>query len=192
MATDPMEILNRRNAEVAKVRGYADLTEEAKSRKIEEVTQRANEEYQEAQEANKREVANRLESTKKAVFRVPVSPHSSDAEEAQIHAAYRGAFNEVSTATAGKDPHEAQEELERLLSLAERTGDKMLALAVYHRGIDLRVQGIIDSYLASRPKEEKAWNSYTEAYQEANQANSYEGLLGRGLMARAFSSEAAG
>jgi hypothetical protein len=52
MATDPMDILNRRNAEVAKIRGYADLTDEAKNRKIEEVTQKANAEYQEANEAS--------------------------------------------------------------------------------------------------------------------------------------------
>ena len=32
MAKDPTEILNQRNAEVAKIRGFADLTEEAKNR----------------------------------------------------------------------------------------------------------------------------------------------------------------
>jgi hypothetical protein len=41
MATDPVEILNRRNAEVAKIRNYADLTEEAKQRRIAEVSERA-------------------------------------------------------------------------------------------------------------------------------------------------------
>jgi hypothetical protein len=90
MATDPVEILNRRNAEVAQVRGFADLTDEAKSRKIEEVTQKANAEYQEAIEANRQEIADRLQRTKKAVFRIPVSYGATDAEEAQIHAAYRG------------------------------------------------------------------------------------------------------
>jgi hypothetical protein len=192
MATDPVEILNRRNAEVAQVRGFADLTDEAKSRKIEEVTQKANAEYQEAIEANRQEIADRLQRTKKAVFRIPVSYGATDAEEAQIHAAYRGAYNEVSAATSAKTPQEAHETLGGLLELAERSGDKMLALAIYHRGIDLGAQGIVDTYLSTRPAESRKWDSYTQAYQEANQANSFEGLLGRGLMARAFSSEAAG
>jgi hypothetical protein len=37
MATDPVEILNRRNAEVAQFCGILDLTEEAKNRRIAEV-----------------------------------------------------------------------------------------------------------------------------------------------------------
>jgi hypothetical protein len=189
MAKDPMDILTHRNAEVAQIRGYVDLTEEAKGRKIEEVTQRADAEYQEAIEANRQEIADRLEKTKKAVFRVPVSATATDAEEVQIHAAYRGVFNEVTSATAGIGPQEAHEKLESLLELAERSGDKMLALAIYHRGIDLGAQGIVDSYLSSRPTESRKWDSYTEAAQEAEQANGFEGLLGRSLMTRAFAPE---
>nr|MDQ3318355.1 hypothetical protein [Actinomycetota bacterium] len=69
---------------------------------------------------------------------------------------------------------------------------KLLATATYHRAIDLGAQGVVDAYLSTRPVASKAWESYTEAHQEANQADSFEGLLGRGMMARAFSSEAAG
>jgi hypothetical protein len=186
-----MEILNQRNAEVAKIRGYADLTEEAKNRRIEEVTQRANAEYQEAIEANEREMADRLERTKRAVFRVPVSATATDAEEAQIYAAFRSAYHDVHSATVSLEtPEQAQEELERILQQAERTGDKLLATAAYHRAIDLGAQEIVDAYLASRPQENRKWASYTEAHQEASQSRSIEGLLGRGLMARAFSSEA--
>ena len=45
MTTDPVEILNRRNTEVAQIRGYADLTEDAKNRHIAEVNERAQQEY---------------------------------------------------------------------------------------------------------------------------------------------------
>ena len=48
------QILAQRNAEVAQIRGYADLTDEAKERKIAEVTERANAEYAAAKEAEKR------------------------------------------------------------------------------------------------------------------------------------------
>ena len=188
MATDPTEILNRRNAEVAQIRGYADLTEEAKNRKIAEVNERARAAYAEAREAAARERAERLEKTKKAVFRVPVSPTATDAEAAQIHASYRAAFNDVYSSTRGAEsPGQAQEELQRVLEQAERTGDKLLARAAYHRGIDLGIQGIVDAYLAPRPAETRAWDSYTEAYHEAESARGIGGLLGGALADRAFS-----
>jgi hypothetical protein len=193
VATDPIEILNRRNAEVAKIRGFVDLTEEAKQRRIEEVSERARAEYAEAIETAERERAERMEKTEAAVFRVPISPHATDAEEAQIYAAFRSAYNDVYSATLSPESLErAREELERLLQLAGRTGDKLLARAAYHRGIDLGAQGVVDSYLSSRPSEERAWTSYTEALQEANESRGIGRILERGLTDRAFSSEAAG
>jgi hypothetical protein len=194
MATDPVEILNRRNAEVAKIRGYVDLTEEAKNRKIAEVNERARAEYVEASEAAEKERTERLEKAKAAVYRVPIPYAATEAEEAQIHAAFRAAYNDVylTTTVFEGDPAQAEEEIQRLLQQAERTGDKLLARAAYHRAIDLGVQSVVDAYLSARPQEERAWNSYTEAYQEASQSRSIEGLVVRGLMEHAFSSEAAG
>ena len=49
----------------------------------------------------------------------------------------------------------------------------------------------MDAYLDPRPAESRAWDAYTMAYREADQAGSVEGLLVDGLAARAFS-EAAG
>jgi len=190
MATDPVEILNQRNAEVAKIRGFADLTDEAKERRIAEVSEKARAEYAEAREADERERAERLEKSKKAVFRVPVSATATDAEEAQIHAAYRAAWGDVYSATLSPEsPEQAREELERLLGQAERTGDKLLARAAYHRGIDLGVQSVVDAYLASRPSEERAWEAYTAAHEEASQSGDIMHLLGRGLTERALSSD---
>ncbi len=193
MATDPVEILNRQNAEIAQIRGYVDLTEEAKNKRIAEVTARARAEYAEAREAGERERAERLERTRKAVFRVPVSATATDAEEAQIHAAFRSAYNDVSSSTASPESQgQAEEELQRLLQQAERSGDKLLARATYHRGIDLGVQSVVDAYLEQRPAEGKAWESYTQAHQEARESQGLGGLLERSLTDRAFSSEAAG
>ncbi len=193
MATDPTEILNQRNAEVAKIRGFADLTEEAKNQRIADVNERARAAYAEASEAGARERAERLERTQKAVFRIPVSATATDAEAAQIYAAFRGAYDAVYSATAASEgPEQAQEKLSGVLQQAERTGDKLLATATYHRAIDLGAQGIVDTYLSTRPAASRAWKSYTEAHQEANQADGFEGLLGRGLLARAFGSEAGG
>jgi hypothetical protein len=188
MSKDPIEILRQRNAEVEQIRGFVDLTEEAKQRRIEEVNAKAQAEYQEAVEAAERERTERLEKSKKAVFRVPIPYSASDVEEAQIHAAYRAAYNDVYASTAfAEGPAEAQEELERLLSQAERSGDKLLAAAPYHRAIDLGAQGIVDSYLASRPAEARAWESYTTAHQEVSQSKDIGHLLERTLTEQALS-----
>ena len=188
MATDPTEILNQRNAEVAKIRGYADLTEEAKNRRIAEVNERAQAAYAEARETNERERAERLERSKKGVFRVPIPATATDAEAAQIHASYRAAFNDVYSSTASAEsPQQAEEELERLLTQAERSGDGLLARAVYHRGIDLGIQSVVDSYLSARPQESRAWEAYTTAHQEAAQSRGVGHLLERMLTKRAFS-----
>lgn len=193
MATDPVEIRNRRNAEVAQIRGFVDLTEDAKERRIAEVSERARAEYAEALEAGERERAERLKKSERAVFRVPVSPNATDAEEAQIHATFRAAYNDVYSSTLSPEsPEQAREELERILQQAERTGDKLLARAAYHRAADLGIQSVVDAYLDTRPQENRAWESYTAAYQEVHETRGIEHVLARGLAGRAFSSEAAG
>ena len=189
MATDPVEILRQRDAEVARIRGFADLTEEAKNRRIAEVQERARAAYDEAREAAERERAERLERTKMSVFRVPVPSGTTDAEEALIHASYRAAFNDVYSSTAyPEDPEQVREELGRFLRQAERTGDKLLGRATYHRAIDLGVQSVVDGYLAPRPAESKAWALYTAAAQEASESRGIGHLLEGTLAGRAFSS----
>ena len=193
MAKDPVEILNQRNAEIAKIRGYADLTEEATQRRIDEVNARARQEHRQALEDQERERAERLEKSKAGVFRVPIPYGATEAEAAQIHAAYRAAYNDVyySTSVFADGPEEAQEELERLLVQAERSGDKLLAQAAYHRAIDLGIQSVVDSYLSSSPAESKAWETYTEAHQEANQSKDLGFLLERSLTERALDGDPA-
>src|SRR5215207_4370952 len=119
MATDPVEILNRRNAEVAQIRGYADLTEDAKERRIAEVNERAQAEYAEAREAEEREIRERAE---KELFETPYPYAASDVEQAQIRALRRSAYDSVYSSIAfSEDPGYADEELGRLLTRAERT-----------------------------------------------------------------------
>ena len=183
MAT-PIEILNRRNAEVQKIRGFADLTQEAKERRIAEVSENARQAYQEALQAQKQDRAARLEKSKAAVFRVPIPPDATEAEKAQIHASYRAALNDAHYAFIMSD--NPVEELERLLTQAERSGDELLARAVYHRAVDGGVQSVVDSYLTARPSENRIWERYTEAHQEVSQASSFDSLLQRSLSDRAF------
>jgi len=189
MATDPVEILNRRNSEVAKIRGYADLTEEAKERRIAEVSESAQAEYAEAREAAELEIRERAEKAEKALFETPYPYGASDVEQAQIRAIRRGAYDGVYNSLFMLEPEEAREELDRLLTRAERTQDPELADAVYHVATERGERSVADSYLENRPKAKRRWEEFVAASQEVNEARSMEHVLARGLTERALSSE---
>jgi hypothetical protein len=57
----PTQIRQRLNSEVERIRGYEDLTEEAKHRRIAEAREKAQAEYQAAVEAEERQVQERAE-----------------------------------------------------------------------------------------------------------------------------------
>jgi hypothetical protein len=124
---DPSQILAARNAEVEQIQGYADLTQEAKAERIAAVTEKANSEFAAAKEAEKQRREERLKNSERGVFAVvdDVTATPSEAEMAQIHAAYRQAAGDVFLATM--NPGQAKEELEGILKEAERTGSKSRA-----------------------------------------------------------------
>jgi hypothetical protein len=104
---------------------------------------------------------------------------ASDAEQAQIMAAFRSARKDVLSATKIEDPEsgvQVGQVLSEILYEAERTGDPLLARAVYHRSIDLGSQQVIDRYLSTRPADAQHWQRYTEAA-EANQATSLRACM---------------
>lgn len=169
MSTDPVEILNRRNAEVAKIRGYADLTEDAKERRIAEVSERAREEYAEAREAAERELHERAQKAEKALFETPYPYAASDVEQAQIRALRRGAYDGVYNSLSPLEPGEAREELDRLLRRAERTGDTELADAVHHVATERGVREVADAYLEKRPNQKRRWEEFVAAQAEVSE-----------------------
>jgi hypothetical protein len=183
---DPTDILMERNAEVEKIKGFVDLTDEAKDRRIREVDERANAAYAKAKERQRRQREERLQRTERAVFSVidAESRSASASEKAQLHDAYRRASADVYWATT--EPGEASDELQRLLTQAERSGDSLMAPAAYHRAIDLGHQPTIDAYLERRPQENRAWERYTEAYSENQAATDITALLGEALTERAL------
>ena len=173
MAT-PTEIRQRLNSEVEQIRGYADLTHEAKQRRIAEAREKAQAEYQEAVEAEERAVQERAEKAEKALFQSSYPYGASEVEMAQLRALRRSAYDAVYDRTApgfeSGDPDRlrgAREELERLLQRAERTGDPELAAAVYHVATERGERIVADSYLETRPNEKRRWEEYVEAMRES-------------------------
>jgi hypothetical protein len=182
---DPAEILQQRNAEVAKIRGFADLTDDAKERRIAEVTARANAEYVVAQEAEKRGRKERLKCTRRALFGVVDDASASEAERAQLHAAYRHASSEVRWAAMESEPSGTTEGLLDLLDRAERSGDTIMARAVFHHAVDHNLQPIVDRYLEDRPEENRLWERYVAALEEDRAAKDVTALLNNALTSRA-------
>jgi hypothetical protein len=186
---DPQDILRDRDDEIANIRAKVEWTEEAKNERIAAVHEWAQREYAEAREAERERIQRCLESAKQAVFQVPGGYLSSDAEKAQIMAAFRSARRDVLSATKIEDREsgaQVGQTLASILDEAERTGDPLLARAVYHRAIDVGEQGIVDRYLSTRKTEAAAWQRYTEAAQEAQQATSFESLYATGMMDQQF------
>jgi len=185
---DSDQILQERNAKVEEIRGYADLTEEAKAHRVSLVTEKAQAEYAEAKEAEQRRIEENVISSRKAVYGVPTAGAISAGEVAQIHDAFRSAWADVQIATssAGADPGRAQTELAAILDQAERTGDSLLARAAYHRGLDLGLQPVVDRYLQSRPKEARSLERYNAALEEENRSRSLGHLRGGALTEQAL------
>ena len=186
---DPQDILRDRDDEIANIRAKVEWTEEAKNERIAAVHEWAQREYAEAREAERERIQRCLESAKQAVFQVPGGYLSSDAEKAQIMAAFRSARKDVLSATKIEDREsgaQVGQTLASILDEAERTGDPLLARAVYHRAIDVGEQGIVDRYLSTRKTEAAAWQRYTEAAAEAEQASSFESLYATGMMDQQF------
>jgi hypothetical protein len=189
MSTDPVEILNRRNAEVAQIRGFADLTDEAKQRRITEVSERAQAEYADALEAREREISERVQKAERALFETTYPYVASDVEQAQIRALRRGAYESVYNFIASDPyPEHVNEELDRLLARAERTQDPELADAVYHVATERGVRRVADAYLEKRPQAKRRWEEFVAAQTEASELQGMGHILERGLAERALSS----
>jgi hypothetical protein len=60
-----------------------------------------------------------------------------------------------------------------------------------HRAVDLGVQSVVDTYLATRPAENRAWESYTAAHREADESRGIGRLMERNLAERALSGDLA-
>jgi hypothetical protein len=186
MSTSTTEIKRRLDAEVEKIRGYADLTEEAKTRRVAEAYAQAEQEYREAVAEEERKVQERAEKAERAVFEYGHPLGASDVEKAQLRALQRDAYNSVYDSLYFLEGAEAREELERLLVRAERTGDTELARAVYHIATERGERQVADAYLEKHPTEQKKWEEYVQARREANSLNTLEGRLGRMMGERLF------
>ena len=95
MTTPTIEIKQRLDSEVAKIRGYADLTDEAKLRMISEAYEKAQGEYHEAIETQEREIAERVGKAEREVFQTRYPNSALEEDKAVIRTARRAAYDSV-------------------------------------------------------------------------------------------------
>jgi hypothetical protein len=129
----------------------------ATSTNIAEAYEKAQADYWEAIQTEEREIR---ELADKAPFETPYPIAADEAEKARYSPLRRGAYEGVYGSVFLLEGEEAREELERLLTRAERTQDPELA----------------DAYLEKKPKAKKRWEEYAAAKQEANSLNRKLGL----------------
>ncbi len=163
-----LQIKRDLDKKLAQIRSHPDYSEQAKQRYIAEAYEKAEAEYRQAIEDQEREIRERVDKAEREVFGFSYPFTATDEEKAGVRLAHRAAYNDVYYATLLSDsPQEADEELERLLQRAERTGDPELATAVYHVATEKGARRVADRYLESRPKEKQRWDKYVEARAEA-------------------------
>ena len=153
---------------VAQIRGYADLTDEAKRRMIAEAYEEATGRHRELVAERDRKAAERLDRLERGVMGIRYPLHASDGDKELARMSYRDAYDRAERAASDAIRGNDLEKLSGLLERAERSGDPHLADAVYHVSTERGLRGVADSYLEKRPAERKRWEDYAEARREAD------------------------
>ena len=170
--TDTISENRTRHArEVEQIRTNADLSAEAKRRKMAEAHERAMAEHRKLIEEGRRARAQELAAAERKVLGIPYPERSTASEQAIIAMSYRDALSRAEIAANSRENTGA---LQALLERAEASGDDLLGVAVYHTATRRGLRQVADRYLEERPKERSRWERYVAARQEADSAG---GLL---------------
>jgi len=165
--TPTIKVRREFDREVEKIRGYADLTPEAKARRMAEAYERAEADYRQAIEDQEREAAQKVARAEKKVLGMRLPMSASDAEAETFRMSYRDAYEKAHYAGyLEENPQATQEELARLLQQADNSGDSQLADAGFHVATLKGIREVADAYLESRPAQKRVWEEFVAAKRE--------------------------
>ncbi len=153
---------NRENLQrkLGEIRQDADLTREAKARRMRPLYEDAKREESRLRQGLRDGLAQRTRAAERKAF---APPALRDADPAASQMNYRAALDSVEGITdAGV--------LARKLERATITGDRTLARAVAWRANDYGADGVVRAYLDTDTEARKDWTEWADAHAEQEQA----------------------
>ncbi len=162
MSNDDKIARNRQDMlrKVDQLRTDADLNHEARRRMIQDAYDAAMASHWDLVREREAATQKEIRDLEGGIFGVL---YPSDARTGVEKESIRQSYRDASFHVLGMEA----EDLERTLSRAEKTGDKVLARAAYHEGTDRGVSRVVDAYHRARPEEGRRWERYAEARTKA-------------------------
>ncbi len=153
---------NRENLQrkLEEIRQDADLTREAKARRLEPAYREAKREEARLRQERRDGLAQRTRAAERKAF---APPALSGSDPALVQMNFRSALDSVEGIT---DPGVLARKLER----ANMTGDRTLARAVAWRANDYGADGVVRAYLDTDAEARKDWTEWADAHAEQEQA----------------------
>ncbi len=153
---------NRENLQrkLEEIRADADLTREAKARRVRPLYEEAKREEARLRQERRDGLAERTRAAERKAF---APPALSGSDPALVQMNFRSALDSVEGIT---DPGVLARKLER----ANMTGDRTLARAVAWRANDYGADGVVRAYLDTDAKARKDWTEWADAHAEQEQA----------------------
>ena len=159
--------------ELERIRQDEDLSNAAKERYAGEASQKAEERHREIVAKHERSTAEALEQNERRVFGLTY-PADSSVTTSQKEA-FRASYREASFRCLNLP----EEDLERVMRRAERTGDRALEQACYHEVVERGIFSVAKQYREKHKDAAEAWEKYSSGRRAAD---SHEALLGRALL----------
>jgi plasmid stabilization system protein ParE len=182
--TEAQSLLSERDAEIQSIQNRVEWTEEAKRDRINAIKQVYQKEYEEVKAKEQQKLLSDVETSKAAVYKLPMEAHASQAERAQVQAAFKRVWDDVEFETSG-DEVNVPEKLASMLEYATTFGFELLEEAVYRKAVQIAeannpnlhpafqtdVSHIIESYHARHPEAARKYQKYADARARRDKAS---------------------
>ncbi len=161
----------RYSRKLEEIRQDADLTREAKARRMRPIYEEAKREEARLRQERRDGLAERTRAAERKAF---APPALRDADPAAAQMNYRAALDSVEGIT---DPGVLARKLER----ANMTGDRTLARAVAWRANDHGADQVVRAYLDTDEEARKDWTEWADAHAEMERAQTMGSSFASGV-----------
>ncbi len=142
------DLQSRAQAKIDALKADADITKDAKARRIAELRQTVNDEVSKLYAESEASIATELESARRKLFSPPVPWSATPADRVAVQSSFRNALDRADRAYADN----SQTGLRHLLDQSVATSDKIQSRAILSTAYGLGLQDIVESYMSSFPE----------------------------------------